>query len=160
MYGDWQVGALSAEEYVRTATRWARAIKRLDPDAVLVSCGKNGWDDWDRIVIDGLAPLAGLHSVHLYTGSDDYWTNVLQPHQAERAIRCARALIERAAYVQKITHPGQRSGGGSAGSGGRTREPGCLRPGHRRARSHRSGTGAAAASAHRRRAGQLAAGAG
>jgi alpha-L-arabinofuranosidase len=105
MYGDWQVGALSAEEYVRTATRWARAIKRLDPDAVLVSCGMTGWDDWDRIVIDGLAPLAGLHSVHLYTGSDDYWTNVLQPHQAERAIRCARALIERAAYVQKITHP-------------------------------------------------------
>ena len=105
MYGDWQVGALSAEEYVRTATRWARAIKRLDPDAVLVSCGMNGWDDWDRIVIDGLAPLAGLHSVHIYTGSDDYWTNVLQPHQAERAIRCARALIARAAYVQKITRP-------------------------------------------------------
>jgi len=103
MYGDWQVGALSAEEYVRTATRWARAIKMLDPDAVLVSCGRNGWDDWDRIVIDGLAPLAGLHSVHIYTGSDDYWTNVLEPHQAERAIRCARALIERAAYGKKIT---------------------------------------------------------
>jgi alpha-N-arabinofuranosidase len=33
MYGDWQVGALSAEEYVRTATRWARAIEMLDPDA-------------------------------------------------------------------------------------------------------------------------------
>lgn len=105
MYGDWQVGALSAEEYVRTATRWARAIKMLDPDAVLVSCGNNGWDDWDRVVIDGLASLAGLHSVHLYTGSDDYWTNVLQPHQAERAIRCARALIERAAYAQQIARP-------------------------------------------------------
>jgi alpha-N-arabinofuranosidase len=84
MYGDWQVGALSAEEYVRTATRWARAIKMLDPDVVLVSCGMTGWSDWDRIVIDGMAPLAGLHSVHIYTGSDEYWTNVLQPHQAER----------------------------------------------------------------------------
>ena len=105
MYGDWQVGALSAEEYVRTATRWARAIKMLDPDAVLVSCGMNGWNDWDRIVIDGLAPLVDLHSVHIYTGSDDYWTDVLQPHQAERAIRCARALIERAAYAKKIARP-------------------------------------------------------
>jgi alpha-N-arabinofuranosidase len=84
MYGDWQVGALSAEEYVRTATRWARAIKMLDPDVVLVSCGMTGWSDWDRIVIDGMAPLAGLHSVHIYTGPDEYWTNVLQPHQAER----------------------------------------------------------------------------
>jgi alpha-N-arabinofuranosidase len=105
MYGEWQVGALSAEEYVRTATRWARSIKMLDPDAVLVSCGMNGWSDWDRIVIDGLAPLVGLHSLHIYTGSDDYWTNVLQPHQAERAIRCARALIERTAYVKRIASP-------------------------------------------------------
>jgi alpha-L-arabinofuranosidase len=31
MYGEWQVGAVSAEEYVREATRWARAIKMLDP---------------------------------------------------------------------------------------------------------------------------------
>ena len=105
MYGDWQVGAMSAEEYVRTATRWARAIKMLDPRVKLVSCGMSGWDDWDRVVIDGLAPLVDYHSLHIYTGSDDYWTNVLQPHQAERAIRCARALIERAAYVQRIASP-------------------------------------------------------
>jgi alpha-N-arabinofuranosidase len=105
MYGDWQVGAVSAEEYVRTATRWARAIKRLDPQARLVSCGMNGWNDWDRVVIDGMAPLVDYHSLHIYTGSDDYWTDVLQPHQAERAIRCARALIERVSYVKKIASP-------------------------------------------------------
>ena len=105
MYGDWQVGAVSAEEYVRTATRWARAIKMLDPQAKLVSCGMNGWNDWDRVVIDGLAPLVDYHSLHIYTGSDDYWTDVLQPHQAERAIRCARALIERVSYVKKIARP-------------------------------------------------------
>jgi alpha-N-arabinofuranosidase len=105
MYGDWQVGALSAGEYVRTATRWARAIKMLDPQAKLVSCGMNGWDDWDRVVVDELAPLVDYHSLHIYTGSADYWTNVLQPHQAERAIRLTRALIERAAYNKKLTDP-------------------------------------------------------
>ncbi len=105
MYGDWQVGAVSAEEYVREATRWARAIRMLDPEAKLVSCGMNGWNDWDRVVIDGMAPMVDYHSLHIYTGSADYWTNVLQPHQAERAIRCARALIERAAYVRKISRP-------------------------------------------------------
>jgi alpha-N-arabinofuranosidase len=97
MYGDWQVGAFTAEEYVREATRWARAIRMLDPRAKLVSCGMNGWNEWDRVVIDGMASLVDYHSLHIYTGSDDYWTNVLQPHQAERAIRCTRALIERAA---------------------------------------------------------------
>jgi alpha-N-arabinofuranosidase len=105
MYGDWQVGAVSAEEYVRTATRWARAIKMLDPQAELISCGMNGWNDWDRVVIDGMAPLVDYHSLHIYTGSDDYWTNVLQPLQTERAIRVTRALIERVAYVKKITNP-------------------------------------------------------
>ncbi len=43
--------------------------------------------------------------MHIYTGSSDYWTNVLQPHQAERAIRVTRALIERVAYVKKIASP-------------------------------------------------------
>jgi len=105
MYGDWQVGAMTAEEYVREATRWARAIRKLDPEALLVSCGMNGWSEWDRIVIDGLVSLADLHSLHIYTGSDDYWTNVLQPHQAERAIRSAQALIERAAYLKRVTRP-------------------------------------------------------
>jgi alpha-N-arabinofuranosidase len=52
-----------------------------------------------------MASLVDYHSLHIYTGSDDYWTNVLQPHQAERAISCARALIERAAYVKKIARP-------------------------------------------------------
>jgi alpha-N-arabinofuranosidase len=72
---------------------------------VLISCGMNGWNDWDRVVIDGMAPLVDLHSLHIYTGSDDYWTDVLQPHQAERAIRCAQALIERVAYVKRIARP-------------------------------------------------------
>jgi alpha-N-arabinofuranosidase len=57
------------------------------------------------VVIDGMASLVDYHSLHIYTGSDDYWTNVLQPHQAERAIRCTRALIERAAYRQKLAAP-------------------------------------------------------
>jgi alpha-L-arabinofuranosidase len=105
MYGHWQVGALPAEEYVATATRWARAIRMLDPGAKLVSCGMNGWNEWDRVVIPGLASLVDLHSLHIYTGSDDYWTNVLQPHQAERAIRYARGMIEQAAYTQKIQRP-------------------------------------------------------
>ena len=67
-----------------------------------MSCGWNGWDDWDREVIDGMAGLVDLHSLHIYTGSDDYWTNVLQVHQAERAIGCSAALIQRAAYFQKL----------------------------------------------------------
>jgi alpha-N-arabinofuranosidase len=104
MYGQWQVGMMTAEEYVREATRWARAIKMLDPGARLVACGETGLTEWDRIVIDGLAGLVDYHSIHIYTGSDDYWTNVLQPLQAERAIQTTAALIDRAAYIQGLAN--------------------------------------------------------
>jgi alpha-N-arabinofuranosidase len=103
MYGAWQVGALSAEEYVAEARRWARAIKMLDPQARLVSCGELGWTDWDVTVIDGLSSVVDLHSIHIYTGSDDYWTNVLSPHASERAISTAAALLGRTAYEQGLT---------------------------------------------------------
>ncbi|MGO9659235.1 MAG: alpha-L-arabinofuranosidase C-terminal domain-containing protein [Acidimicrobiales bacterium] len=104
MYGEWQVGQLSAPEYAALAVRWARAIRRAAPDVKLVSCGLNGWSDWDRTVIESLVGLVDLHSVHLYTGSSDYWTNVLTPHQAERAITCASAMLSQAAYNQKLRH--------------------------------------------------------
>ena len=76
-----------------------------DPGIELVSCGETGWSDWDRVVLEGLAEFVRYHSVHIYTGSDDYWTNVLVPHQAERAIRITGALIEQVRYNQKIKHP-------------------------------------------------------
>ena len=103
MYGDWQVGQLSAPEYVAVASRWAKAIHRADPHAKLVSCGQNGWSDWDRAVIDGLVDLVDLHSVHIYSGSPDYWTNVLSPHQAERAISYTSTFLARAAYNRGVT---------------------------------------------------------
>jgi alpha-L-arabinofuranosidase len=105
MYGAWQIGASTAEDYVKKARTFAAIMKWTDPSIELVSCGQWGWTDWDRTVIDGLAAYVRYHSVHLYTGSGDYWRNVLMPHQAERALRVCEALIERARYVQGITQP-------------------------------------------------------
>jgi alpha-L-arabinofuranosidase len=95
-------GRRTAAEYVAQARRWARALRRIDPGLRLISCGRTGMDDWDRDVIDGLAPYVDLHGIHLYTGSADYWSHVLAPHYAERALSVAGALIDRARYVQQI----------------------------------------------------------
>lgn len=76
-----------------------------DPSIELVACGENGLTDWDRIVVEGLADQVRWHSIHIYTGSDEYWTNVLTPHQAERALRRVKALIDDARYRQRIAHP-------------------------------------------------------
>jgi len=105
LYGGWQLGASTADDYVKKGREFAKVMKLTDPSIELVSCGQNGWSDWDRVVIDGLAPVVDYHSIHIYTGSADYYSNVFAPHQAERAIRVCSALIERARYQQRISHP-------------------------------------------------------
>jgi len=104
MYGDYQVGQLTAEEYVRKARGFARVMKRTDTNISFVSCGKDGVSDWDRIVLEGMADLIRYHSIHIYTGSADYWVNVLSPHQSERALRNMRALIDQVTFTKKLTH--------------------------------------------------------
>jgi alpha-N-arabinofuranosidase len=102
LYGAWQIGASTAADYVKKARGFAAIMKWTDPSIELVSCGQWGWTDWDRTVIDGLAQYVRYHSIHLYTGSGDYWRNVLMPHQADRALRICETLIERARYEQNI----------------------------------------------------------
>ena len=104
MYGPWQIGALSAEDYVKKARQFAKVMKWTDPGIELVGCGLNGWSEWDRIVIEGLAPFIEHHSIHLYTGSDDHWSNVLAPHQAGRALDTCHTFIERTRLEQGINH--------------------------------------------------------
>jgi alpha-L-arabinofuranosidase len=105
IYGPWQIGQQSAEDYVKHARQWAKVLRWTDPTIQLVSCGEKGWTDWDETVIRGLAEFVNWHSIHLYTGSDDYWPDVLSPHAAERALRVTAALIEKERYNQRINHP-------------------------------------------------------
>jgi len=105
MYGGWQIGSLSAEDYVKKAKSFAFVMKRTDHSIELIGCGHNGVSDWDVTVLEGLAPLIDYHSIHLYTGQRDHYATVFQSHQAERAVRICAALIERVRHVQRIEHP-------------------------------------------------------
>jgi alpha-N-arabinofuranosidase len=105
MYGSWQIGNLSARDYVVKARAFATLMKRTDPTIQLVNCGQNGWGEWDEIVLGGLADLVDFHSVHLYTGTAEHYATVFQSHQAERAIRICSALIERVRHAQRLAHP-------------------------------------------------------
>lgn len=40
MYGPWQVGHLSASDYVVKAKKWAHGLRLVDPSIKLVSCGE------------------------------------------------------------------------------------------------------------------------
>ena len=105
MYGGWQIGNMSAHDYVKKARGFAMVMKRTDPSIQLVGCGLNGWSEWDEITLSGLAEFIDFHSIHLYTGGPDHYATVFQSHQAERAIRICSALIERVRLAQRIAHP-------------------------------------------------------
>lgn len=105
MYGDWQIGALSADDYVKKAREFAKVMKWTDSTIKLVGCGATGWSDWDRTVIEGLAPFMDYYSLHLYTGSNDYLSNVLAPALVDFGLHTSQAMIERVRFTQQISHP-------------------------------------------------------
>jgi alpha-N-arabinofuranosidase len=105
LWGAWQLGQMTAEDYVTKAREFAKVMKLTDPSIKLVACGKDGWSDWDRIVVDGLARYVDFHSIHIYTGSEHYYSNVFAPRQAERGLKITQGLIDRARYDQKLEHP-------------------------------------------------------
>ncbi len=105
VYNRQAIGTLRVEDYVKKAIEFAKVMKMVDPTIQLISSGLNGWSRWDRVVLEGLAPLVDFHSVHLYTGSPDYYSNVFAPHLAERALRVCGGVIEGVRYQQGIKHP-------------------------------------------------------
>lgn len=104
VYGSWQMGALSADDYVKKATEFAKLMSRTDPAIELISCGLDGISDWDQTVLSGLAKYIRYHSIHIYTGSDDFAENVYQPHLAEFDLQVVKTAIDRVRFAQKIDH--------------------------------------------------------
>ena len=104
MYGRWQIGALSAEDYVKKAIEFAKVMLWTDPSIELVSCGWNGSSAWDRTVLEGLAKFVRYHSIHIYTGSANYAENVYQPHIAEYELNVMRSEIARVRKLQAVPH--------------------------------------------------------
>jgi len=102
MWGPWQVGQMTAEDYAKQAAQWAKALKLLDPSLCLILCGETGHSSWDHEVLKACIPYVDMHSIHIYTCSNDHVPNAVAPLSAERAIETAAALIDIARIENKI----------------------------------------------------------
>ncbi|UQC81582.1 alpha-L-arabinofuranosidase [Colletotrichum lupini] len=114
-WGPWQVMQMTKEDYAKQAYQWAKALKLLDPSLELILCGETGFSSWDTYVIKecitwslhGLggsttASLIDMHSIHLYTASEDHLKNATAPRAAERAIEITGSLIDLARIENKV----------------------------------------------------------
>jgi alpha-N-arabinofuranosidase len=85
---------MTAEDYSKRASQWAKALKLLDPTLCLILCGETGHSTWDHAVLSSCIPFIDMHSIHIYTSGSSHIPNAIAPLSAERAIQTAAALID------------------------------------------------------------------
>ena len=64
MYGDWQLGHMTTEDFVNKHNAFANAMRSVDPSIKLIAVGDLG--DWDRMVLANCSESMDLISEHFY----------------------------------------------------------------------------------------------
>ncbi len=91
IYGEWQIGHKSAQDYAKLAVEFAKVMRWMDPSIKLIACG-NGDPAWDRPVLESCIRYVDYISAHHYTATDDlkdYYEIVAAAAQMEETIRTA-----------------------------------------------------------------------
>ena len=108
VYGQWQIGHKSAEDYAKAALEFAKVIKWTDPSAKLVACGAQRVD-WDWEVLTRVGRHVEYISAHFYWGAqpgeDPYYSVAAGPFLAEEYLRVLAELVRGARRELKIEHP-------------------------------------------------------
>lgn len=112
VYGPWQMGYRSAEQYAADLREHARFIRAVDPEVRIVAVGSHFEPErWARQVlgragrqIDYLSIHLYAASTHLYTG-DDYDAVVGQPVYFERKLTAYADLVHELAGELGVDRP-------------------------------------------------------
>jgi len=104
MYGPWQLGHLDPVKYALKAVECARAMRAVDPQIQLIGVGveANGWDEWNRKVMEIAGSYFDCLAVHYYRGvspDDDplfnYSLVVEAPLEVEKMLAETAAIAAR-----------------------------------------------------------------
>ncbi|SDN98806.1 alpha-N-arabinofuranosidase [Alkalicoccus daliensis] len=101
MDGPWQVGQKTPVEYGRIAKETAKAMRLVDPDIELVSCGSSNssmptFPEWEAVTLDHTYEEADYVSLHQYFGNRDndsqnYLANTME---LERFIKTVTSICD------------------------------------------------------------------
>ncbi len=108
MYGFWQIGQRTAQDYAKLARECAKVMKATDSRIKLVLCG--GQDlDWDREVLGKCADVVDYISYHFYwgptPGQDAHYSTLARPYRSEQYLRFLWQLIEQVRRERAVSHP-------------------------------------------------------
>lgn len=65
VWGPWQVGHCSAEEFARRCVPFAKAMKEVDPDIVILACGHTD-PEWNKKVLEIAGDSIDYLTMHIY----------------------------------------------------------------------------------------------
>ncbi|WP_162606425.1 alpha-L-arabinofuranosidase C-terminal domain-containing protein [Jiangella asiatica] len=74
VYGRWQMGHRTAEEYAADAREHARFMRAVDADIKLIGVGLHRRQDWTQAVLARAGQFLDYISIHLYGASTHLWT--------------------------------------------------------------------------------------
>ena len=101
MDGPWQIGHKTMEEYGRLAEETAKAMRLIDPDIELVSCGSSSGEmvtfpDWEAVTLNHTYDYVDYISLHQYYGNRDNDSNdfLAQSDDMDRFIRTVIATCD------------------------------------------------------------------
>lgn len=113
MDGPWQIGHKTMEEYGRLAEETAKAMRLIDPDIELVSCGSSNLDmptfpDWEAVTLSHTYDYVDYISMHQYYGNRDNDSNdfLAQSDDMDTFIRTVIATCDyvKAEKTQQKSH--------------------------------------------------------
>jgi len=99
MYGSWEAGSCSAEEYASRIMNFAQEIRDIDQKAKLVAVG-SPYMDWNKIILEKTTPIIDYISIHMYAHSfpaeeSDYFNVVGAPLRFEESLEEVISLLKK-----------------------------------------------------------------
>ncbi|MDU0200691.1 alpha-L-arabinofuranosidase C-terminal domain-containing protein [Paenibacillus sp. GCM10012304] len=74
VWGAWQVGHCTAEQFAERYTQFAESMKAADPEIKLLACGDDKMD-WNRTLLEKAAEHIDYLTLHLYHGCNRFGMN-------------------------------------------------------------------------------------
>jgi alpha-L-arabinofuranosidase len=101
MDGYWQMGALSAEDYVKKAREAAKLMRLTSPDIKIIGAGSSNYratanpDHWNRVILTELKDVIDYIALHIYVGNPDnnYYNFLSTPLVMEQRTNLVRGMI-------------------------------------------------------------------
>lgn len=110
MDGEWQIGAMTMEEYVGRALKTARYLKKFNPKLKFTACGSSNqtmptFPEWNRVVLEAVyddVEYISLHQYFEYRGDDDeFFASVSKMNEY---IDVTRATIKYVKALKRSKH--------------------------------------------------------